>query len=484
MALALYRKYRPQRFVDVIGQRRVVKTLQQALVQDRIAHAYLFAGPRGTGKTTVARLLARALNCQAVRNGKLSTGEPCNACEACKRAAQGRELDLLEIDAASNRGIDEIRELRERVRFAPTAGRKKVFLIDEIHMLTKEAFNALLKTLEEPPEHAIFVLATTELHSIPATILSRAQQFTFRTLTTTDLVKICHSVAQAEGLVLEVSAAQLIAALAEGGARDALSLLDVIASAAGGTRITEQLVREVLALPPQEQYEQWVAAIAQRDANKAVTLLQESYQAGHDPVHLAKGLVRYLRLIMLSYLDVKLVDQAAAHLTSEQRAYVLKLAEELPQGVVLRAVTLLNRAVGELRLSALPLLPLEVASLEIVALLGGPTRHDQTKPRRVAAPQSVEAAKPETQKPQTTLANTLEPVDEEFMRTLLSGWSQALANVRSKNLGIGSLLKSAVLLRVTKTQAWFVVEYSFHRERILMRQNRQLIEETLLQQFG
>jgi DNA polymerase-3 subunit gamma/tau len=501
MGLALYRKYRPQRFADVIGQTRVTATLQQALKSGQVAHAYLFAGPRGTGKTTVARLLARAVNCAGLKDGKLGSGEPCNACPACKRAVEGRELDLIEIDAASNRGIDEIRELRERVRFAPT-GSKKVFLIDEVHMLTKEAFNALLKTLEEPPAHAIFILATTEAHSIPATILSRVQQFSFSALPVPDLVGSLKEIAKKESIQAEPDALELIATLAEGGARDALSLLDVV-TAASSKKVTSDAVRLVLALPPQKQFESWVAAVSQNDVKAALDVLHKSYQAGTDMVHLARGLVRYVRLIMLAQVEPAIARSAAPYLTEEQLKTIEQFARSLPRAKTTRMVVLLNQAALELRTTSIPLLPIEVATITVcdlaepVASAVRPRAAQLARPVRVEIPVAKADAEsaPKTvlttatisrsaAKPSATATTDVEPVDQDMLQTLIAGWSDALASVRSKNVGIGSLLKSAVLLRVSKTKAWFVVEYGFHRDRIMTRANRHLIEETLETRFN
>ena len=235
--VALYRKWRPKGFSELVGQEHVSRTLAQAVVGGRVGHAYLFSGPRGTGKTSTAKILAKALNCE-----KGPTAEPCNACESCRRISDGTSMDVMEIDAASNRGIDEIRELRETVKFAPTTGRYRVYIIDEVHMLTSEAFNALLKTLEEPPPQVVFILATTELQKVPATIQSRCQRYDFKRIAAKDIEARLQEVTEASGVAADGAALALVAREADGGLRDALSTLDQCISLAED-RVTEPLVR-------------------------------------------------------------------------------------------------------------------------------------------------------------------------------------------------------------------------------------------------
>ncbi|MBC7260485.1 MAG: DNA polymerase III subunit gamma/tau, partial [Chloroflexi bacterium] len=269
-AQALYRRWRSQTFAEIIGQEHVTQTLLNALRAGRIAHAYLFAGPRGTGKTSTARVLTKAVNCLDPQNG-----EPCNRCAICRSLNEGRSLDLIEIDAASNRGIDEIRALREKIAFAPSECRYKVYVIDEVHMLTNEAFNALLKTLEEPPPHAIFVLATTEPHKIPLTVLSRCQRFDFRRVSLSHLKQKLERICAQEGIRIQPAALDAIARYASGSFRDAESLLDQLASY-GAEEISLEDVRRVLGTAPGEVISGMIQALVTRDVNTGLRLLNEA----------------------------------------------------------------------------------------------------------------------------------------------------------------------------------------------------------------
>ncbi len=303
---ALYQKYRPQSFTDLLGQAPISATLKAAIASDKVAHAYLFTGSRGTGKTTTARLLAKGINCQ-----KPKEGEPDATCEMCRGIAAGTVMDVLEIDAASNRGIDEIRELRDKVRFAPGAAKRKVYIIDEVHMLTKEAFNALLKTLEEPPAHAVFILATTEPHKVPQTIISRCQRFDFRPATTTVLAAYLVKIATAEERTLALPAAELIAAAARGSFRDALSILDVVMSGAE-TDITAEHIRQVLGLADSVLIGKLERALVARDRTVALTLLQQAGEQGIDSAVLREGLITYLRSILLARAGLTAPDEVKA----------------------------------------------------------------------------------------------------------------------------------------------------------------------------
>jgi DNA polymerase-3 subunit gamma/tau len=300
--LVLARKFRPQTFEDVSGQEHVVKTLRNSIGQGRVAHAFLFSGPRGVGKTSVARILAKSLNCE-----KGPTATPCNVCSNCLEITKGSSLDVREIDGASNRGIDEIRELRENVKFAPAAAKYKIYIIDEVHMLTREAFNALLKTLEEPPAHVIFIFATTENHKVPATILSRCQCYDFRRISLKEIAANLGRVAAAEGIKISPSALLWIAEAGDGSMRDAQSIFDQVISYAG-MDIKDDDVEESLGLADRKYLFRISEAVLQRNAGACLIILEEAYLAGIDMKHFYQILVKHFRNLLL----VKIADGSSS----------------------------------------------------------------------------------------------------------------------------------------------------------------------------
>jgi DNA polymerase-3 subunit gamma/tau len=362
--LVLYRKYRPQSFAEVVGQEHVVQTLANAVSQGMISHAYLFSGPRGSGKTTLARLLAKAVNCE---NKKEGTFEPCNKCSSCLETIQARSLDLMEIDAASHRGIDEIRELREGIKFSPTKSKYKVFIIDESHQLTKEAANALLKTLEEPPSHAIFILATTEIHKMIPTIISRCQRFDFRKLRLDEIVKRLEYVSGKEKAKIDKPALELIALNSGGAVRDAESLLDqaLAFSGASNEAISAESIKDLLGIADISLISQFVDYLADKNSKEAIGFLNEAFEKGRDPQEFSKALINYLRQAILVKINPEPMNPIIIGLTKEEQEKLMNQAGKFQTPELHRMLNLFMEAENKMKYSSIPQLPLELAIVDI-----------------------------------------------------------------------------------------------------------------------
>lgn len=358
--LVLARKWRPQTFADVVGQRHVSLTLRNALKSDRLSHAYLFAGPRGVGKTSLARILAKALNCE--RQPAL---EPCNECAACRAITEGHCLDVLEIDGASNRGIDDVRQLRDSVKYAPSSVRAKVYIIDEVHMLTTDAFNALLKTLEEPPRHVYFILATTEPLKVPPTILSRCQRYDFGRLTVADLSGHLRRIVDAESLAIDDEALALLARKADGSVRDSLTLLDQVAATGAGP-FTANDVQALLGLAGSSLSFEISEAVIAGDGARALGALQRAHREGANLQELADELVHHFRNLMLLALDPRAAEVIDA--TREEREQLAAQAAQLRAGDALRYLRWMLDAAAAQRRSAHGRVHLELALAEMAAL--------------------------------------------------------------------------------------------------------------------
>ncbi len=360
MNLVLYRKYRPKNFEEVIGQEQTVQTLKNAVAMGLISHAYVFSGPRGSGKTSIARILAKALNCE-----KPKEGDPCNKCSACEEINSGRAIDLIEIDAASNRGIDEIRDLKEGIKFSPTKLKYKVFIIDEAHQLTKEAANALLKTLEEPPSHAIFILATTEIHKMIPTILSRCQRFDFRRLTVPEIVKRLQILAKQENAQIEKPALELIALQSGGSLRDAEGILEKVLTFHVGfgktSAIDTSQVEELLGIVDLNVIGKFADLLLSKSASGAVDFLNKALEKGTDPNEFAKNVVQYLRQALILKIDPNLKDSLIAGFTKEQEEKILKQALQFEEKQIQSAVENFAEAENKMRYASIIQLPLELA---------------------------------------------------------------------------------------------------------------------------
>ncbi|MFC1700541.1 DNA polymerase III subunit gamma/tau [Patescibacteria group bacterium] len=357
-SLVLYRKYRPSTFSEVIGQEHVIRTITNALSLDKVAHAYLFTGSRGTGKTTIARLLAKAINCET-KNGY----EPCNKCHACMEINSGRCFDLIEIDAASNRGIDEIRELRDGIKFTPASLKNKVFIIDEVHMLTQPAFNALLKTLEEPPTYAIFILATTEIHKVPQTIISRCQKFDFRKLPLEKIINRLEGISKKEKVKIDKPALKLIALNADGCVRDAESLLGQIMSAQD-KEITLEEVIDILGVADIKAIQDFVNFIAEKQQGMAITHINSIINNGNDLVQFNKSLISYLRKMMIIKTDNSLAGLVAPELTDEQLSGIIGQGQKFSNQDLVKLIHIFIDAEGDIKSLDFPQLPLELAVVE------------------------------------------------------------------------------------------------------------------------
>ncbi len=402
MAQALYRKWRPQTFDEVSGQEHVLQTLRNAIASGRIAHAYLFSGPRGTGKTTMARLLAKAVNCT---NPDLSA-RPDNTCAICTAIADGRMLDLVELDAASNRGIDEIRDLRDKINFAPGQSRYKVYIIDEVHMLTEPAFNALLKTLEEPPPHAIFVLATTDPQKVPATIVSRCQPFGFRRLTLGEISSRLQHLVDEEGLTAEAGALTLIARQATGSMRDAVSLLDQLA--AGGADITLDRAQTALGAGSLRWVSDVLDALGHVDAAGGLNAINHAIDSGADARQFARQIVEQLRAVML----IKLGEGRLIDLSNEQRSQFEAQAARLELDRLTRAIKLFNQAASDLRGGWQPQLPLELALIESLQQPTVATVVTAAVPVVRHAPQPAAKPHPVVEQHQSSMTAPVQPVTQ------------------------------------------------------------------------
>jgi len=355
--LVLARKWRPQLFEEVVGQGHVVRTLRNAISLGRVAHAYLFAGPRGTGKTSTARILAKALNCE-----KGPTPFPCNQCSNCKEIIRGESLDVLEIDGASNRGIDEIRSLRERAKFFPVKARFKVYIIDEVHMLTHQAFNALLKTLEEPPPHVVFIFATTDPYKLPPTIISRCQRFDFRRISTADILSRLGQIAQKEKISITPEALSLIAEAAENSMRDAEVILDQAVSYAGGS-ISEEDVAEILGVVEKKYLSQLTENVARRNVSANIALVNELLEKGKSPEWLIKGWQRWFRNLILIKLDKE--RKNLSFLTPKERKEMERQASYFSLRDLIHFINVLSQAERKVTLSSQPQVHLELLAIEL-----------------------------------------------------------------------------------------------------------------------
>ncbi|MFN8476174.1 MAG: DNA polymerase III subunit gamma/tau [Anaerolineae bacterium] len=511
-AQALYRRWRPQTFEDVVGQTHIIQTLRNALAAGRIAHAYLFAGPRGTGKTTIARILARAVNCTAPSPDE----RPCGVCHACRSLAEGRSLDLIEIDAASHTSVDNVRDLIEKVQFAPTETRYKVYIIDEVHMLSTSAFNALLKTLEEPPPHALFFLATTESHKIPATILSRCQRFSFYRIPLGEMIEHLSHICEVEHFQVEPAALEAIARYAQGGLRDAISLLDQMV-AFGGETVTLAQVQAVLGTAADAAVEVLADHIAARDSSSALRVVNQAIDGGVDPRQLTAQLLEYLRGLLL----IQHGSAALLNVTPEALERMEAQARRIPPAALVRAIRVFGDAAQAQRGGLQPQLPLELAVVEAVLDLShapaasappapsvreappAPARPSAAPPSAVAAPPPSSGPVPDQPSepspspaaPEIASELAAEPMvaaDVErpaaeagsYLAELLGQWEHVIAILHQQNRQLAALMKDCYPLDASEDSVTIGVYYPFHHKRLEEPKQRGLLEKTLSDTLG
>lgn len=449
MTQALYRKYRPQEWQAVLGQDHVVTTLKNAIAADRVAHAYLFAGSRGTGKTTLARLLAKAVNC----TNPDPTKRPDNECENCKAVNQNRFLDLIEIDAASNTSVDDIRDLRDKINFLPSQGKYKIYIIDEVHMLSTAAFNALLKTLEEPPPHAIFVLATTEIHKIPATVLSRCQRHEFRRVPVDEIVANLKHIIKAENIQADDDALIQIARQSAGGMRDAQSLLDQLSST--GDKITLALAQQVLGTATSQSVLDVLNAVNDHDPAHGLESIHKALDAGADPRSLARQIVEYLRGLMLIQMGNTNQVEATADVKKQMQAH----AKSFSTSDVLRMMKTFNNAAVDLRGGWQPSLSLELALAEVldapnespqIATPSQPKPKVATVSRTATQPQAESDALPKEHQDNVSGDEASHPQEKSAVSAgdIIKAWKHMSASLPKAQANLSALMNSVRMIDV------------------------------------
>ena len=480
---SLYRKWRPKSFEDVVGQNHITRTLKNAIKLKRIAHSYLFSGPRGVGKTTTARILANALNCQ---NGPAET--PCNQCTCCTRIDQGQSLDVLEIDGASNRGIDEIRELRSKIGFVPTEGKYKIYIIDEVHMLTNEDFNALLKTLEEPPAQVIFIFATTAPHKVPKTILSRCQVFNFRRISVEETVEKLKRITEEEKIEIDAPSLHLIAESATGSMRDAESTLDQVI-AYSEEKITPDVVRDILGLIPHEVFRQLIAAIIDKDTGTGLKLIDKFVREGVELGQLVEDLLIYTHNLSLLKILGKDSFSSLSYFEETEWEEVEELAKNSSTAVILEIVEELRGIAERIRFHHYPWVLLELMVVRLthseekgMHLIGDGDIHSEGKigKKDIVAEKKRKPKTPPQKDQESSLAKVKTTADDKTPEkdNFEQLWPKVLARIRKEKISLYAFLMAGQNAHIEDEELVisFSKKFLFHKESLEKKENKKKVE--------
>ncbi len=513
--MAFYQKYRPKVFSEILGEDHISGTLREAVKTGRLSHAYLLSGPRGTGKTTTARLLAKAFNCEEILKGS-STGEPCNQCQACIDISQGRAVDVIEIDAASHTKVDEIREVIDQANYVPAKLSKKIYIIDEVHMLSNSSFNALLKTLEEPPAHVVFILATTEAHKLPATILSRTQRFDFKRISKEAIIQNLSHIAKEEKINIEPGALELMALSAEGGHRDAIGLLEQVASVS--KKVDQELVRNILGLVKSEEVFDFLGAIFNTKPEEGLKIAHRLFAHGINMAEFNKEVIEALRKILL----IKITGEVLFEDTNENLERIKKIAKQTNEKLTINVIEIFIKAGQKLKESSYPILPIEMAVVESCGQLStantkveipnskqitnpnfqnakfsgekdiasdiGPGNKKKNDANIKAIEQSnsenVIAVKAQGISNETIKAPNNDSVPVAVFQMTDDLWQRVILEAKKENTTLAALLKDAKPLEVSGNKVKLGVKFPFHKDKISEPKNCAFLEKIFSQITG